>query len=203
MQIDNSKYPDVTRFLNRLLGMNLNRQKFMFMFFMASLDNVVITSKRAGTYDIGITTLTGNMIEVCSIIDCQIIIVIIKLTALLLLEQFAGKPRAFTFRGLAAKDDRVYLYKVAQDTGTRPEIALELYNEAKGQNVPTSREWNRRAERIEINTGFYLDSRRNIFRVTPKVWLIINGGTLKKALVSLFFVLNCILTFIYFLPPQR
>jgi hypothetical protein len=67
MQTEKSKWPDVTRFLNRLLGMNLNRQKFMFRYFMVSLDNVVITAKRAGTYDVGITTLTGNNIEVCFI----------------------------------------------------------------------------------------------------------------------------------------
>ncbi len=62
MQTDKSNV--VTRFLNRLLGMNLNRQKFMFRYFMAALDNVVIAAKRAGTYDTGITTLTGNNIEV-------------------------------------------------------------------------------------------------------------------------------------------
>lgn len=37
---------------------------------------------------------------------------------------------------------------------------MELYNEAKGQNLPTTRdEWNRRGERLEIVSGFYLDSR--------------------------------------------
>ncbi len=55
----------VTRFLNRLLGMNLDRQQLMFRYFMASLDNVVIAAKRARTYDIGITTLAGNSLEVC------------------------------------------------------------------------------------------------------------------------------------------
>ena len=55
----------VTRFLNRLLGMNLDRQQLIFRYFMASLDNVVIAAKRARTYDIGITTLAGNSIEVC------------------------------------------------------------------------------------------------------------------------------------------
>ncbi len=148
-----SKGSNVARFLNRLLGMNLNRQKFMFLYFMSSLDNVVLAAKNAGTYDVGIKTLTGNSIE------------------------FVDKPRSFTFRGLAAKDDRVLLYQVAQDRGITPEAALEQFNEAKGESVPTSRsEWNQRGRRLEIVTGFYKDS-RSYLRVTPKVLLIINQGT--------------------------
>ena len=72
---------------------------------------------------------------------------------------------------------KVHLYKIAQDTGTTPETAMDLYKEAKGQNVPTSRdEWNRRGQRLEIVSGFYSDS-RGYLKVTPKVFLIINGGT--------------------------
>ena len=129
-----SQLSDVSRFLNRLLGLNLNRQKFLFRYFMSSLENVVSTAKNAGTYDIGIKTLTGNNIE------------------------FDGHPRSFTFRGLAAADERVLLYKVNQDTGVTWETALELFNNAKGQNVPTSRsEWNQRGQRFEIVTGECFD----------------------------------------------
>jgi hypothetical protein len=71
----------------------MNRQKFLFRYFMASLENVVSTAKNAGTYDVGIKTLTGNNIV------------------------FDGNPRSFTFRGLAAADERVLLYKVNQDCG--------------------------------------------------------------------------------------
>jgi hypothetical protein len=86
---------------------------------------------------------------------------------------------------------------------------LELFNTAKGQNVPTSRnEWIQRGQRFQIVTGrllddvrefkyymllytqlpsfvfhfvivegFYMDSRSpSMFKLTPKVWLIINGG---------------------------
>ena len=155
-----SKGSNVARFLNRLLGMNLNRQKFMFLYFMSSLDNVVLTAKNAGTYDVGIKTLTGNSIK------------------------FVDKPRSFTFRGLAAKDDRVLLYQVAQDRGFTPEAALEQFNKAKGQDVPTScSEWNQRGQRLEIVTGFYKDSRIYL-RVTPKVLLIINQGACHGPLFS-------------------
>ncbi len=143
---------DVSRFLNRLLGMNLNRQHFMTSYFLKSLENEVNTAKRAGSYDVGIKTLNGNNIE------------------------FPDVPRTFCFRGLAAPDDRVLLYKVAQDQGTSPETAMELYNDAKGDNVPTSRRsWNSRGSRLEVRSGFYVD-RRHIYRVTPKVFLIINSG---------------------------
>lgn len=64
MQTDKGKSSDVSRFLNRLLGMNLNRQKMMTEYFLKSLENKVVTAKRAGKYDVGIKTLTGNNIEV-------------------------------------------------------------------------------------------------------------------------------------------
>jgi len=144
---------DVSKFLNRLLGMNLRRQKYMTTYFMKSLENQVNSAKRAGTYDVGIRTLAGNSIE------------------------FADKPRTFSFRGLGAKDDRVFLYKVVQDRGTSTETAMELYNDAKDDaSIPTSRnEWNRRGQRLQIVSGFYTDS-RSFLKVTPKVFLIINPG---------------------------
>jgi len=158
---DGKSSSDVARFLNRLLGMNLRRQKFMTQYFLKSLENEVSNAKRAGTYDVGIRTLTGNNIE------------------------FAEKPRKFSFRGLAAKDDSVFVYQVAQDQGTSPETAMELYNDVKDDNVPTSRnEWNRRGQRLEIVSGFYTDSRR-YYRVTPKVFLIINPGAHSDSCITI------------------
>jgi len=155
------KGSDVSRFLNRLLGMNMRRQKFMTQYFMKSLETEVSNAKRAGTYDIGIRTLSGNNIE------------------------FAGKPRQFSFRGLTAKDDRVLVYKVAQDRGTSPETAMELFNDAKDSNAPTSRnEWVRRGQRIEIVTGFYADT-RSMWRVTSKVWLVINPGAHSPHVITI------------------
>lgn len=90
----------VSKFLNRLLGMNMNRQKFMTQYFLSSLENEVNNAKRAGKYDVGITTLKGNSIE------------------------FSSKPRSFSFRGATAKDDRVLVYEVNQDTGTSAETAI-------------------------------------------------------------------------------
>ena len=164
LQTDKGKSTDVSRFLNRLLGMNMNRQKLMFQYFLKSLENQVNNAKRAGTYDVGIRTLRGNNVE------------------------FHEKPRTFTFGGVTAKDDKVYLYKVAQDQGTTFETAMELYNDAKNENVPTSTSnsngWQRRGHRIEIKTGFYTDS-RSLFRVTPKVFLIINPGAHSESCVSI------------------
>ena len=95
---------------------------------------------------------------------------------LILSSQFADKPRSFCFRGLAGKDDRVHLYTVAQDRGTSNETAMELYNDIKESNVPTSRgEWQRRGHRIEIVSAFYTDCRPYL-RGGEKVFLIINPG---------------------------
>ncbi|KAL7535756.1 hypothetical protein ACHAXR_006716, partial [Thalassiosira sp. AJA248-18] len=151
------KDSDVPRFLNRLLGMNLNRQRLMTQYFMKALENEINSAKSSGKYDVGIRTLKGNSLE------------------------FADKPRVFSFRGLTAKDDRVHLYTVAQDVGTSPGTAMELYNEAKDSNAPTSRnEWNRRGHRLEMVTGFYTDS-RGYLKVTPKVFLIINSGAHRNS----------------------
>lgn len=150
---DGKKSSDVSRFLNRLLGMNLKRQKFMTEYFMKSLENEVNNAKRAGTYDIGIRTLRGNNVE------------------------FPDDPRTFTFGGIAAKDARVNVFKVAQDTGTTPELAMELYEEAQNDaSIPTSRStWIGRGQRHDIVSGFYMDS-RPIWRASAKVFLIINSG---------------------------
>ena len=61
---ESKKQKSVSHYLNRLLGMNMSRQKLMTNYFLKSLENVVSSAKRAGTYDVGIRTLTGNNIEV-------------------------------------------------------------------------------------------------------------------------------------------
>ncbi|KAL7553446.1 hypothetical protein ACHAWF_017186 [Thalassiosira exigua] len=185
MHTEKGKSHDVPRFLNRLLGMNLPRQKVMTQYFLRSLEAEVSSAKRAGTYDVGIRTLKGNNIE------------------------FQGKPRSFRFRGLSAKDDRVLLYeywlslnawfvllsaidvKVEQDQGTSPETAMELYNEVKDDNAAASTgndnsgdRWIGRGRRLEITSGFYVDS-CHYFRVTPKVFLIISSGTQSNYVISI------------------
>jgi len=155
MKSSGSGKSNVSKFLNRLLGMNLNRQRLMTQYFMKSLENEVNNAKRAGKYDVGIQMMTGNNIEINE------------------------TPRVFSFRGLDAKDDKVVVYKVENDRGTSPETAMDLYNDAKDNNAPTSRsEWNRRGQRHEVVTGFYVD-KRNFCKVTPKVFLIINAGKLS------------------------
>ena len=63
---------------------------------------------------------------------------------------------------------------------------MELYNEAKNDaNVPTSRnEWIQRGQRLQIVTGFYTDS-RSYWKVTPKVFLIINSGAQSDTCVTI------------------
>jgi hypothetical protein len=61
-----------------MLGMNLKKQKILMDHFLKNLEKEVATAKRAGTYDIGIKTVTGHSVSI-------------------------EKPRAFTFRGLEAK----------------------------------------------------------------------------------------------------
>lgn len=97
---------NVPKFLNRCLGMNLMRQTLMTNYFLDHLEKEVMSAKRAGEYDSGIETVSGNAVAI-------------------------HKPRSFCFRGLEAKDDRVLLYKVAVDKGVASETAWKLYDEAK------------------------------------------------------------------------
>lgn len=104
-----------------------------------------------------------------------------------LISQFVDEPRSFCFRGLAGKDDRVHLYTVAQDRGTSPETAMELFNDAKEDNVPSSRGgWQGRGQGIEIVSGFYSDSRPYL-RGGEKVFLIINPGKSSTTSCACFF----------------
>lgn len=96
----------VPKFLNRCLGMNLTRQTLLTNYFLDHLEREVMSAKRAGDYDSGIETVSGNAVSI-------------------------QKPRSFCFRGLEAKDERVLLYKVAVDKGVASETARKLYDEAK------------------------------------------------------------------------
>ncbi|KAL7545543.1 hypothetical protein ACHAWF_008893 [Thalassiosira exigua] len=155
---------DVPRFLNRLLGMNLSRQKVMTQYFLRSLEDEVKGAKQAGKYDVGIRTMKGNSIE------------------------FPGKPRSFRFQGLSAKEDRCLLYEVQQDQGTSPETAMELYNEVKdnttSNTATTSNGWMGRGRRFEIKSGFYVD-RRFFCTVTPKVFLVLTSAAQGNSVVTI------------------
>ena len=97
-----NKTRDVSRFLNRLLGMNLNRQRYMFDYFVALLSSEINEAKTAGRYDVGIKNITGNNIE------------------------FTDTPRSFCFRGLDGRDERVFLYTVKIDSGLSCEEAMKV-----------------------------------------------------------------------------
>ncbi len=66
----NQATPDVSKFLNRALGMCMKKQSLMTEYFLNALGKEIYGAKSAGKYDVGIKTLTGNNIE------------------------FAGKPRS-------------------------------------------------------------------------------------------------------------
>ena len=154
---------DVPKFLNRMLGLNLKRQKLLTDHFLKYLENEVASEKRAGTYDIGIKTITGHSISI-------------------------EKPRSFCFRGVDAKSpqDRVLLYKAVVDRGMESSVALEQYNEAKAQESGGISGTTRRRG---IQTGFYFDKRTrldgsSLFKETGKrVFLIINQGRSRNTCV--------------------
>ena len=163
---EGSKYRapiNVPKFLNRILGMNLKRQQLMTDHFLKYLGMEVRKAKLDGVYDIGIKTMSGHELRI-------------------------EKPRAFCFRGLEAKDEKVLLYKIVRDRGMESSAALELYNEAKAleendegaNSAPTGGFFFGRQR--PIKTGFYFDKRKltdgsPLFKETGKrVFLIINSG---------------------------
>lgn len=143
---------NVSKFLNRCLGMNLSRQKLLTDHFLNHLQTEVLNAKRAGTYDHGIKTVTGNAVTI-------------------------QKPRSFCFRGLEAKDERVFVYKVSVDRGMSAETARQLFQEASLNGDDR----NGSGGRQPIKTGFYIDNRRQ-YKV-PKMYLIINQGSTNKSCV--------------------
>ena len=128
---------DVPRFLNRCLGLTLSKQRVLTEYFLKCLEREITNAKNAGAYDVGIKTFSGNRI------------------------QFVGKPRSFCFRGLAAKDEHVCLYKVALDLGMGIDAALELYNKAKDTEQQPSMQDQQasRGQESELTSGFYVDDR--------------------------------------------
>jgi len=143
----------VSKFLNRCLGMNLSRQKLLTDHFLNHLQTEVLIAKRAGTYDHGIKTVTGNAVTI-------------------------QKPRSFCFRGLEAKDERVFVYKVSVDRGMSAETARQMFQEASALNGEGT---NGSGGRQPIKTGFYIDNRRQ-YKV-PKMYLVINQGSTNKSCV--------------------
>lgn len=117
--------------------MTMLKQKTMTDYFLKSLENETNGAKRAGKYDVGIKTLSGNKVE------------------------FVGKPRSFCFRGLPFKHERVLLYQVALDLGMDSTAAMNMYNEANVENdeAPSDNGWTSRGQRAVIKSGFYVDDR--------------------------------------------
>ena len=125
------------------------------------------SAKRAGTYDIGIKTITGHSVSI-------------------------QKPRSFCFRGVDAKSpqDRVLLYKAVVDKGMESSVAVELYNESKAlEDNNNGGSGNFGSQRRGIKSGFYFDKRTltdgsPMFKETEKrVFLIINQGRSRNTCV--------------------
>jgi hypothetical protein len=95
------------------------------------------------------------------------------------LSSLKGEPRCFRFRGLDAPDERVLLYKVKVDSGIDVDQAREIYEDAMkdatvfGDGEDEDDGFIGKSRRTQIKTGFYID-RRQMFKKTPKVFLIIN-----------------------------
>lgn len=148
----------VPKFLNRCLGLTLPKQKLLTEHFLKHLENEITTAKRAGDYDLGIQNISGHSIAL-------------------------EKPRSFCFRGLEAKAGQVLLYKVKVDRGMNSETALEMYNEAKASEVPTTaptatsaNPWYVGRQYTEIASGFYIDDRSDIYKEALPIFLVINQG---------------------------
>ena len=152
----------LSKFLNRVLGMELGQQTVVTNFFYARLEKVVLEAKRSGKYDIGIKSLTGRDVS------------------------FQGAPRTFKFRGLEAPRESVQLYTVQADTGiSATEAQKMLEDHLEGTNVDDQEQEEERdspgvrrgfgmnsASAWTIKSGFYIDD-RDIFKETPKVFLIL------------------------------
>ncbi|CAN0139666.1 unnamed protein product, partial [Discosporangium mesarthrocarpum] len=51
---------DVGRFLNRMLGLELGRQSYLFQVFSDTLDSLVMKARSEGQYDEGICEIKGR-----------------------------------------------------------------------------------------------------------------------------------------------
>lgn len=92
------------KFLNRLLGTSLTKQRLLTDCLLQFHGIEVANAKTGGKYDVGITTLAGQSVE------------------------FVDKPRSFCFGGVAS----IQVYQVQVDQGLSFEIALEMYNNEQG-----------------------------------------------------------------------
>jgi hypothetical protein len=137
----------VAKFLNRCLGMNLQRQKLLIDHFHKLLEKEISQAKKAGNFDQGIMTVSGQSVVI-------------------------HKPRSFCFRGLEAKDERLLVYKVLVDRGLNSESARSMYEEATTDDA-ISNNSNTSSNHQRIVTGFYAD-KRNLFKEVPRMFLIID-----------------------------
>lgn len=94
----------IPKFLNRLLGLSLTKQRLLTDCLLQFHGIKVANAKTGGKYDVGITTLAGQSVE------------------------FVDKPRSFCFGGVAS----IQVYQVQVDQGLSFEIALEMYNNEQG-----------------------------------------------------------------------
>ena len=60
--IDVAEKVDVRRFLNRILGLEVDKQNLLFNLFLNRLDGITRIAKRDGTYDTGVKELTGGRV---------------------------------------------------------------------------------------------------------------------------------------------
>ena len=97
----------VAKFLNRVLGLCLIKQKMVTDTFLNLVEVEIKTARSAGKIDTGVSTIVGRSVE------------------------FEGKPRSFCFSGNGASNQTLDVYQVKVDQGTDFESALELYNEEK------------------------------------------------------------------------
>lgn len=148
----------VAKFLNRCLGMNLQRQKLLIDHFHKFLEKEISQAKKAGNFDQGIMTLSGRSVLI-------------------------HKPRSFCFRGLQAKDERLLVYKIVIDRGLNSQTARSLYEEALTDDAVNNNS-NNRSNHQRIVSGFYLD-RQAFFKEVPPIFLIVDQGpTSNKCILA-------------------
>ena len=91
----------VPKFLNRLLGLSLNKQSLLMEYFFAFVEIEVKASKAAGKMDVGIKTLSGQSVEI------------------------VDKPRSFCFN----EDCKIELFKVKVDKGMTYAAANDVFRQ--------------------------------------------------------------------------
>jgi len=100
----------VPKFLNRLLGLSLTKQRLLTDYFLNFVEVMIKSAKKSGKYDVGITNMNGRSVE------------------------FVDKPRSFRFGGNAAKNQSILVYGVRIDQGLNFETALEMFTDEQDAN---------------------------------------------------------------------